>query len=58
MLLIYKCNESSYQDNKPVGTVSEHLQASSYEIPWDVRIETLPVNSGGSCPLAGLAGLA
>ena len=27
MLLAYKCNEISYQDNKPVGTVSEHLQA-------------------------------
>ena len=43
---------------KPVGTVSEHLQASSYEIPWDVRIYTLPVNSRGRGPLAGLAGLA
>jgi len=27
MLLVYKCNEISYQDNKPVGTLSEHLQA-------------------------------
>ena len=27
MPLVYKRNEISYQDNKPVGTVSEHLQA-------------------------------
>ena len=38
MALVYKRNEISYQDNKRVGTLSEDLQASSYEIPWDVRI--------------------
>ena len=38
MPLVYKRNEISYQDNKRVGTLSEDLQASSYEIPWDVRI--------------------
>ena len=27
MPLVYKHNEISYQDNKPVGTLSEHLQA-------------------------------
>ena len=27
MLLVYKRNETSYQDNKRVGTLSEHLQA-------------------------------
>ena len=27
MPLVDKCNEISYQDNKPVGTPSEHLQA-------------------------------
>ena len=58
MPLVYKRNEISYQDNKPVGTVSEHLQAH-VKFRKMLEFKHYPSNnSRGSGPLAGLAGLA